>query len=45
MDIYVFMTAFFVDLSMLTIAIAGIDRFQRIQHCENLKLYEQKSVY
>ena len=45
MDIYVFITAFFVVLSILKIAIAGTDHFQRIKHSENLKLYEQKSLY
>lgn len=45
MGIYVFITAFFVILSMLKIAIAGTDRFQRIKHSENLNLYEQKSLH
>lgn len=37
MDKCVVITAFFIDLSMLTIAIAGIDRFQIIKHFENFK--------
>lgn len=45
MGIYIFITAFFVILSMLKIAIAGTDRFQRIKQSENLKLYEQKSLH
>lgn len=41
----VVITAFFIDLSMLTIAIAGIDRFQIIKHFENFKtLWAKTSV-
>lgn len=37
MDKCVVITAFFIDLSMLAIAIAGIDRFQITKHFENFK--------
>ena len=36
-DIYVFITSFFVGLSILTIAIAGIDRYQKIKYSANFK--------
>ena len=37
MDKNVFITAFFIDLLMLTIAIVRIDRFQIIKNFENFK--------
>lgn len=45
MDKNVFITAFFIDLSMLTIAIVRIDRFQIIKNFENFKtLWTKKFV-
>lgn len=44
-DIYVFITSFFVGLSILTIAIAGIDRYQKIKYSANFKsLWPKKAV-